>query len=221
MGGGHRPPARLSGVTPGERVRFRKTARDLGAATTAIRPRFTRPVGAPRRLSMPIRHSLARRLAEAFRGGPWDAKGLFERGARTCGQRPRWLRSLAKRAIEAFTAIPDAPILADWIEQDLGFRLARLHDVPFRRLFWPVPASTPPATLPLADPLPTCPTPAAFADWLGLSPPELDWFSDCHGRTAAAPPGPLRHYSHRWLPKSSGRPRLLEVPKARLKAIQR
>ena len=35
------------------------------------------------------------------------------------------------------------------------------------------------------------------------------------------PPGPLRHYRYRWVPKRSGGRRLIEIPKSRLKAIQR
>src|SRR5262249_20203524 len=38
---------------------------------------------------------------------------------------------------------------------------------------------------------------------------------------AHVPPGPLRHYTYSWLPKRAGKWRLLEMPKARLKALQR
>jgi hypothetical protein len=69
--------------------------------------------------------------------------------------------------------------------------------------------------------VPSLVTPGALAEWLGLRPRELDWFADCLGREADAPPGPLRHYTYRWLPRRSGGARLLEMPKARLKAIQR
>jgi hypothetical protein len=76
--------------------------------------------------------------------------------------------------------------------------------------------SGPPGTWPV----PRLATPARLADWLGLTPPELDWFADCKcwngGRVER-----LRHYTLRWLRKPSGKYRLLEVPKSRLKAIQR
>jgi hypothetical protein len=74
---------------------------------------------------------------------------------------------------------------------------------------------------PAAWPVPELATPAALAEWLGLSLPELDWFADYQGRQARAPEGPLRHYTYRWLPKRSGTPRLLEIPKPRLKRLQR
>jgi hypothetical protein len=64
-------------------------------------------------------------------------------------------------------------------------------------------------------------SPGHLAQWLGLSTGELDWFADLRGCESHAPDGPLRHYHYRWLPKRSGASRLLEIPKARLKAIQR
>jgi len=68
---------------------------------------------------------------------------------------------------------------------------------------------------------PALATSTALAEWLGLHPSELDWFADCEGRQVKAPPGPLHHYTYRWLPKPGGGARLLEIPKQRLKAIQR
>jgi hypothetical protein len=64
-------------------------------------------------------------------------------------------------------------------------------------------------------------TTAQLAEWLGVEAGELAWFADCQGREAKVPPGPLRHYTYHWLAKPSGRSRLLESPKSRLKAIQR
>jgi hypothetical protein len=69
--------------------------------------------------------------------------------------------------------------------------------------------------------VPALATPAELADWLDLGLAELDWFADCHGREAQTPAGPLRHYTYRWLVKRSGKLRLLEAPKQRLKAVQR
>jgi hypothetical protein len=68
--------------------------------------------------------------------------------------------------------------------------------------------------------LPRLPTREALADWLGITVCELEWFADRHGFEAAAS-GALRHYTYRLIAKASGKWRLLEMPKARLKAIQR
>jgi hypothetical protein len=70
-------------------------------------------------------------------------------------------------------------------------------------------------------PVPPLRSPAALAKWLELTLGELDWFADCQAREAGLPEGRLRHYSYRWLAKGRGRWRLLEMPKHRLKAIQR
>ncbi|HEY5312215.1 MAG TPA: reverse transcriptase family protein, partial [Pirellulales bacterium] len=50
---------------------------------------------------------------------------------------------------------------------------------------------------------------------------QLDWFADRQGRERGLPAGPLRHYHYRWVPKRAGGVRLIEIPKSRLRAIQR
>src|SRR5262249_20777738 len=90
-----------------------------------------------------------------------------------------------------------------------------------RRLFWAAPVMAPRSGAPANWGVPALPTSGALAEWLGLRPFELAWFADCHGREADAPPGPLRHYTYRWLLRRGGKFRLLEAPKPRLKAVQR
>jgi hypothetical protein len=70
-------------------------------------------------------------------------------------------------------------------------------------------------------PVPPLRSSAALAKWLGLTLGELEWFADCQAREADQPEGRLRHYTYRWLAKGRGRWRLLEMPKHRLKTIQR
>jgi hypothetical protein len=152
-------------------------------------------------------------LASAFLQGPWHLAPLIDRGAECLGERPRWLPGLAGRILATFPedgARPDAEALTQFIGRDPGFAAGT------RRIFrgslrmgptrWPVPA---------------LPSPAALAGWVGLTLRELDWFADCQGREAHRPPGPLRHYTYRWVAKRSGRQRLIEMPKQRLKTIQR
>ncbi|MEM6942444.1 MAG: reverse transcriptase family protein, partial [Pseudomonadota bacterium] len=69
--------------------------------------------------------------------------------------------------------------------------------------------------------LPTIPTPAALAGWLGLTLGELDWFADPQSRLARPSTRATRHYRCRWQEKRSGAPRLIEAPLPRLKTIQR
>lgn len=75
---------------------------------------------------------------------------------------------------------------------------------------------------PFADlPIPALATPGDLADWLGQSPEQLDWLADerdGHSRTTQPP---LQHYHYAFASKRNGKPRLIEAPKPRLKAIQR
>lgn len=75
--------------------------------------------------------------------------------------------------------------------------------------------------LPASWGLPPLVTPGHLADWLTVTPAELDWFADYHGRERRRPPGALRHYRYRWIAKRHGGGRLLEAPKRRLKELQR
>ena len=220
----------LSGVTPRQRLTYDRSPRDAQCATTHDPSRFTRLVGTLRRFFMPTKHTIARNLAVVFLSGMWSPEELLRRGAVACGRRERWLRPLIRRIVAAF----DGPAgrtredLASFIDADAGFNRAwerHREDTRFcpRDAFWggTVPAMWPATGAPASWPLPALLTTMALANWLNLKPTELAWLADCHGHEADAPPGPLRHYTYRWLPKAFGKWRLLEMPKTRLKAIQR
>ena len=68
--------------------------------------------------------------------------------------------------------------------------------------------------------LPQLATPGELALWLGLSPRHLDWFADISGRNAGDERATLQHYRWHWLPRRGAAPRLIEAPKAELKAMQ-
>jgi RNA-directed DNA polymerase len=70
-------------------------------------------------------------------------------------------------------------------------------------------------------PIPRIETVGALAEWLELSPSELGWFADLKGMGYKRPQPFLEHYHYLVLAKSSGSIRLIESPKARLKAVQR
>jgi RNA-directed DNA polymerase len=174
---------------------------------------------------MALKDSVVWNLAYAFLAGPWSVEGLVAQGARACGGRERWLRPLVRRLFGALgdapAVLPGAQALASWIEHDAGFsrawaRHCRDGRFPFREVFRPAAVMAPASWQVHA-----LPTPGALADWLSLTPRELDWFADCHGRLADVPPGPLHHYSYQWLAGRRGKFRLLEMPKQRLKALQR
>ncbi len=177
---------------------------------------------------MSARTIIAANLASAFLAGAWSLEGLVRRGAQACGGRFGWLRPLARRTLAAFPAAPRLPevrTLRDFLLHDGGFGLAwadhcRRQENLLHRVYRAPNRMTPANGSPMSWGVPVLTTPAALADWLGLSTGELDWFADRQCRLRHAPPGPLHHYTYRWRP-GRRKVRLLEVPKSRLKAIQR
>lgn len=69
--------------------------------------------------------------------------------------------------------------------------------------------------------IPHLATTGALAAWLGISPAHLDWLADTRRGHARAGNAKLQHYRYAVIRKRSGKPRLLEAPKPRLKALQR
>ncbi len=171
---------------------------------------------------------IARNLAAAFLSGAGSLDAVLRRGALAWGRKERWLRPLVRRVLPEGTdqaARPTMEAVARLIEADPEFQRAWLRSLqagvqPLSRVFWVPPIMAPASGRAATWQVPLLGTPAAVADWLGLQMAELDWFADCRGREADTPPGPLRHYSYAWLPGRSGKWRLLEAPKPRLKAIQ-
>ncbi len=69
--------------------------------------------------------------------------------------------------------------------------------------------------------VPALRTSREVAEWFGITLGELDWFADVQGRNPKQTNPQLQHYVNRWVPKRGDKYRLLEVPKYRLKIIQR
>jgi hypothetical protein len=164
-------------------------------------------------------------LTAAFLAGPWSAEGLEVRGRVVLGRRnsPRWLIRLSTRLVARFGTQPPLPTAAD-IARFLAAKLSvdrQWAASPRMSLLRLPPLEMQPSVLPAPIGIPPLETPGKLAEWLELTPEELDWFADRHGRERHTPAGPLRHYRYRLLQKTSGRIRVLEVPKPRLKAMQR
>ena len=176
---------------------------------------------------MSLLHLEARNLATALLDGEWLKTDLLERVAISWGRKQRWQRGLINRILAAFRDKPKTRArkeLIAFIESDDGFRsgLRRQSLGPPRnlRIRWITPVMAPVASAASWN-VPAIITTTALAEWLGLTCDELNWFADCLGQEARVKSSKLRHYTYRWLPKRGGKWRLLEVPKSRLKAIQR
>jgi len=176
---------------------------------------------------MRLKQSIARQLAAALLGGNLDVDELVSRGGELLGKSPRWLRALAGRIELAFgrRPRPRAATLAAFIANDVGYQRAMLNERtgPLGISAWPLrsPEMSPCAGRPATWRVPDLPTPGVLAQWLEITPGQLDWFADRQGRERGLPAGPLRHYHYRWAPKRAGGVRLIEIPKTRLRAIQR
>jgi hypothetical protein len=195
--------------------------------------RETRLVGHPRDIlfsshPLPMAHFDPSRflfaLAGSLAAGEWTAKGMREGLARVAAERPIRVQGLFARVLARFPASPDYRPLLAFLVADAG--LARALDralwlpaLPRRRGKRPAMAPPPPRLAGIA--IPAIATEAALAAWLGVHAQQLRWYADVAGRNHKHPAGPLRPYRHRWLAKPGGRTRLLEIPKVRLKQLQR
>lgn len=155
--------------------------------------------------------------------GTAEVEGLVDRAAWMLGRKHRWLAPLCNRAFKLFgTALGerDREALTQWIREDRGYREAWLARRPPRIAHYVLdpPRMHPRQGALAACNLPDLATPRDLAAWLGIALGELDWFADL--RSMNAPQGPLCHYRYAWVPKSYGM-RLMEVPKIRLRQIQR
>jgi hypothetical protein len=166
----------------------------------------------------PSARARAAALADAFLSGPWDEERMRRRGA-LVAPRARWLRPLIRAVLARFPAPPHVHRSA------LVAAIATAE--PFRKAMARV---RPPLAFPFLGPyeggpprwdVPALPTSGDLAAWLGLTIPDLDWLADRRNLLRSRREGPLHHYVSTWVPKRSGGARLLEAPKARLRAIQR
>jgi hypothetical protein len=171
---------------------------------------------------------LLRVLAEALLSGDWTPDAAKDR-LRTClrgtGQH-RWITPLIQRVWQTFgDRVPGTPDLLRFLHGDL-----KLHQALASRwealanvnlLALPSPPFRPRVPQLAALGLPELRTPGALADWLQLTPGELDWFADVHSRERKRTTEAGRHYRYRWIRGSRGKLRLVETPKPRLKALQR
>ena len=168
--------------------------------------------------------ALARGLGNAFLAGRWEPAAMLERAAEVVGARRRWLRPVIRQVLAAYPRPPaDQPReLAAFIAgcEQVVIAVARARPGrPVRAL------RIQPAPTRMADrrpwPVPTLNNERDLARLLELDTDELPWFADVRGMQRRAPAGPLHHYRYQWRVTRSGRARLLEAPRPRLRRAQR
>lgn len=168
------------------------------------------------------RLTVARALAGAFLDvTSWDRAALVEAGQDVLDGRPDWLEAMADRlAASRRPGEGAATRLVVDLERDL-------------RAVGPLSVSVsapPPAALhPPREPsasfarLPELAGPEELSSWLGVTDGQLRWLADTRSYERSAHDEALRHYRYGWRERAATgrRVRVIERPKAHLKAIQR
>lgn len=168
----------------------------------------------------------AERLATAYLAGPWEAAALYDRAARVVGKRSRWLERLSHKihADGRGQGGLQRRTVVDWILGDRGFaRHCQDVDIEVSTAIWNErPPIQPAAGAPSNWRLPPIATAGELAAWLGITADELDWFAGRRNWSRRRSPNERsRHYQYRAIKKRHGEVRLLEVPKPRLRNLQR
>ncbi len=164
-------------------------------------------------------------LANAILSGEQGKDAIIERLGHVLGRNWRWIRPLTDRYLETFDGRtrPRRREVASFLRLDPGFsgachRYGRQINIVHR-------SAGPPSMHPVAAaktwPIPRIETTRALADWLELDPSELGWFADLRALGYKRPQARLEHYHYRVLAKSTGSIRLIEIPKPRLKDLQK
>lgn len=164
-------------------------------------------------------------LSSSLLAGEANVADAHARLVRTFGQNWRWLRPLATRYVKAFgrRTRPHRREVITFLRDDRGLQEARAryrkeieiqHWLAELQIMQPVAAAT-------DWKVPVIESVGALSEWLAINPSELLWLADLKGLGAKLKAPRLQHYHYRVLRKSSGGFRLIEIPKPRLKDIQR
>ena len=165
-----------------------------------------------------------RLLALSLLGGAWDKASLTDRIERALNGGPPDPAQLAARLLFHYEVgqPPSRQQLTQFLTgQDALLRRYASPDAAAPRLLLEAPRMGRPPDKLISLPLPPIETRQDLTQWLGLLDHELAWFADLQGRQCRIDQSRLHHYRYKWIEKHSGELRLIEIPKDRLKAIQR
>ncbi len=171
---------------------------------------------------MNYRLLVADALANAFLIGPWKPAELRRLAAEVVGGAASWIPAVVRTVRRRFPEPPEGEDglkrLAAAIAEQREFRRAEWGPQAPRIRHWIAPPPTMGAT---PWPVPPAATLIELGQLLEVEPGELDWFADTRRYLRRRSCPRLDHYHRAWLPKRSGGFRLIEIPKARIKAAQR
>ena len=164
-------------------------------------------------------------MADAILAGEFSVESIADRCEVLLGKRWRWIRPLARRVTTRFGSKtrPRRRDLMGFLRQDRGFRRAQSRhsfDVDRSRIML-APQKMQPVAPAAGWDVPVIESVRQLAEWLEINPENLLWFADLKGLEYRESPVKVTHYHYRALPKASGGIRLIEMPKQRLKTLQR
>jgi retron-type reverse transcriptase len=165
-----------------------------------------------------------RLLALSLLAGAWDKSSLIDRLEEALDYRPSDAAQLATRLLFHFDEgqAPSRQRLLAFLanEPSLQQHFASEETQPPKLILDPPRMGHLPEGM-ITLPLPPLETRKDLHEWLGLLDHELAWFADLERRQNRVTQSRLHHYRYQWIEKRSGELRLIEIPKDRIKAIQR
>ena len=164
-------------------------------------------------------------LAKAILAGEQERDAVAARLVHVLGRNWRWIRPLAGRYVEIFAGRirPRRRDLISFLRVDPGLVEAGQNTEIRSKSCTGSPGRSRCSRCPRREtgPIPRIETVGGLAEWLEVTPSELGWFADLKGLGYKRPIARLEHYHYRVLAKASGSIRLIEIPKPRLKDLQR
>jgi len=168
------------------------------------------------------RNKQARWLALTVASGPWSADALQVRLGRILPFEDPELNRLVARFLATFDkpGPSDVEDIAAFALTEPMLQLVLKHEtVRAPVLEAPEMRAPPPSLAPC--PVPEITTVHDLADWLDIGDDDLSWLADVRDRQWKETSPKLHHYRYAGIEKRCGETRLIEIPKSRLKAIQR
>ena len=163
---------------------------------------------------------LAKSVASALLAGDWTEASMIGRltSAFGTGVPVKWMRTLVRFARREFPAPPRdardalaATLVRTQVWPEVIVARPHLRRVIVER----------PAMRPTRFEVPSLPTSGDLAAFLGLDIRTLDALADRRNLARFAPHERMRHYRYRTIAKPGGGVRVIEIPKPRLRTIQR
>jgi RNA-directed DNA polymerase len=187
--------------------------------------------GRPPLRPMPASY-IIRAVAQSLLGGEPESEAAAERLRRMLNPSPRWIPRVAARYAAAFEGKtrPRMRDVVEFLRSVRGFQQTLSGgpaDDGIAQPHWAVVSDPAPADFMQPVPaakswgLPQLVTLSGLAEWLGVSFAALDWFADLKELSNKSGNTKLQHYNYSVRAKRSGGVRLIEMPKSRLKAMQR